>query len=36
MNKAMHAKENEDSKRYTIPLLRGDKLLRSLNVIAII
>ena len=26
MNNAMHAKENDDNKRYTIPLFLGDNL----------
>lgn len=32
MNKAMHANENDDSRRNTMPLLRGDNLSRNLMV----
>jgi hypothetical protein len=34
MNKAMQAKENDDKRRYTIPLLRGDNLSKNLTVTA--
>ena len=36
MNRAMQAKENDDRRRYIMPLFLGDNLLRNLIVTAVL